>query len=100
MGGDGEDGEGDGEVEATGTAAAGVEVEDAAVGAGFGAVGVAADDRRDAGGGGIEVEIVDGVDEVEEAAGEFDGLGGGELGARAGGVDVTADGCGGGDRVE
>ncbi len=40
------------------------------------------------------------MDEVEEVAAEFDGFGGGQLGAGAGDVDVAADGGDGGDAAE
>jgi len=60
--------EGDGEREASGAGAAGVEVKDAIAPVDGRLVGVAADDGSDARGGRVEVEVVDGVDEVEEAA--------------------------------
>lgn len=40
------------------------------------------------------------MDDVDEAAGELDGLGGGEIGAGAVGVDVAADGRYWGDAAE
>ena len=92
---DAEEGAGDGEVEAAGAGAAGVEVEDSSVVLDGGLVGVSVDDCGDAGGVGVEVEVFAGVDDVEEAAGQLDGLGGGEEGVGAVGVDVAADG---GDR--
>ena len=60
---------------------------------------MAADDAGDSGGG-VQVQIVDGVDQVEETAGEFDSFGVGELGAGAVGVDVAADGGHGGDGAQ
>ena len=62
-----------------------------------GLVGVAGEDDANAGGLRVEVEVVDGVKDVDQAAGEFDGLGGGKEGAGAVGVDVAADGGDGGD---
>ncbi len=64
-----EEGVGDGEVEAAGAGAAGVEVEDSVAVLDGGLVGVAVEDCGDAGGVGVEVEVVDGVDEVDQAAG-------------------------------
>ena len=66
--GESDAGEGDGEGESPWAGAAGVEVEDAVAPVDGRFVGVAADDGSDAGGGGVEVKVVDGVDEVEEAA--------------------------------
>lgn len=97
---DAEVGEGDGEVEAAGACAAWVEVEDVVAGFGGGLVGVAADDGGEAGGGGVQVEVVDGVDEVEEGAVELDDVGWGQVGAGAVGVDVAADGGDGGYGAE
>jgi hypothetical protein len=62
-----------------------------------GLVGVAVENYAEAGGLGVEVEVVKVVDDVDEAAGDLDGLGGGEGGAGAVGVDVAADGGYGGD---
>ena len=76
--GDAQEGVGDGEVEAAGAGAAGVEVEDSVAVADGGFVGVAVENYADAGGLGVEVEVVEVVDDVDEAAGELDGLGGGE----------------------
>ena len=91
------EGEGYGEFEAAGAAASGIEVEGSLAALDGGFMGVAAEDERDAGGLGVEVEILDGVDEVDEVAGEGDGFGVRE--ERAGvwlsgfrGVDVAADG--------
>jgi len=67
--GDAEEGAGDGEVEAAGAGAAGVEVEDSVVVLDGGFVGVAVDHDGDAGGVGVEVEILAGVDDVDQAAG-------------------------------
>ena len=89
-----------GELEAAGAGAAGVEVDDAVSGLDAGLVGVAADDDGDACGFGVEVEPVDGMDEVEEAASEFYGFGFGELGTGAVGVGVAADGCHGSDLAQ
>ena len=97
---DGQEGVGDGEVEAAGADAAGVQVEDSMAVVDGGFVGVAVEDDSDAGGLGIEVEVFEVVDDVDEAAGEFDGLGGGEVGAGAVGVDVAADGGDGGDAAK
>ena len=92
---DAEEGAGDGEGEAAGACAAGVEVQDAVAVLDGGLVGVPVEDNADACGLGVEVEVVEGVKDVDEAAGELDGLGGGKEGAGAVGVDVAADG---GDR--
>lgn len=46
-------------------------------------VGVAADDGGDAGCDRVQVEVMDGVDEVEEAAGKLDGVGRGKATAEA-----------------
>ena len=67
--GDAEEGAGDGEVEASGAGGAWVEVEDSVAVFDGGFVGVAIDDCGDAGGLGVEVEVVYGVEHVEEAAG-------------------------------
>lgn len=95
-----DEGEGDGEGEAAGAGAARVEVEDAALPRDRRLVRVAADDGADAGGGGVEVEVVHGVHEVEEVAGELDGLGWREIGAGARGVDVATDGGDGRDLLK
>jgi len=58
---------------------------------------MSADHHRYPSGFGVQVEVMDGVNEVEESAGQLDGFGFGELGAVAVGVDVAADG---GDRGE
>jgi hypothetical protein len=92
--------EGDGEVEAAGADTAGVEVEDAMVVVDVGAMRVTEDDDADVGDVRVEVEVVDGVEHVEETAGELNGFGGGELGAGAVGVDVAADGGDGRDAAE
>ena len=65
-----------------------------------GLVGVAGDDDGNAGGFWGEVEVVDGVKHVEEAAAELEDFGGGEEGAGAVGVDVAADGGDGSDLGE
>ncbi len=61
---------------------------------------MAVDDHGDAGGLGVEVEVFAGMEHVDEAAGEFDGLGGREEGGGAVGVDVAADGGDAGDAGE
>jgi len=66
---DAEEGVGDGEVEAAGAGAAGVEVEDSVTVLDGGLVGVAVEDDADAGGLGVEVKVVEGVEQVDEAAG-------------------------------
>lgn len=93
--GKGDEGEGDGELEAAGAGAPGVEVGNAISGFDLGLVRVAADDHGDAGSFGVHVEVVDGVNEVEEVAGQLNDFGLGEQGAGAEEVDVAADG---GDR--
>ena len=92
--------DGDGELEAAGTGAAGVEIEDALVDIRRGLVGVAEDHDGDAGGLGLEVEVCDGMQHVDQMAVELDGFGGGELGGGAGRVDVAADGGDGCDDSE
>ena len=101
----GEQADGDWEVEAAWAAGAGVEVEDAALAGDAGGVGVSVKDGGEFGGGGIEVEGVEVVEQVEVAdrmRRDFDGddFGCGEFGARAGVVDVAADGGYGGDFAE
>jgi hypothetical protein len=93
-------GEGDGEVEAAWAAAAGVEVEDAVAGCDGGLVGVAGEDEADACGVGVYVEVVDVVQDMDEAAGEFEGLGSREIRAGAVDVNVAADGGDWGDPGE
>ena len=66
---DAEEGVGDGEVEAARAGAAGVEVEDALAVVDGGFVGVAVEDDCDAGGLGFEVQVVEGVEHVDQAAG-------------------------------
>ena len=66
---DAEEGVGDGEVEAAGAGAAWIEVEDALAVLGGGFVGVAVEDDSDAGGFGFEVQLVEGVEHVDQAAG-------------------------------
>ena len=53
---------------------------------------MARDDGGDAGGFRTDVEVGNGVDEVEEVACELDELSGGKAGAGAMGVNVAADG--------
>jgi hypothetical protein len=60
-------------------------------------VRVAANDYGDACCGGIDVEIVDGVDEIEGFSGQLDVFGRGEIGAGAIGVYVAANGGDGSD---
>ena len=93
-------GQGYGEVEATGTGAAWVEVDDSIAGIDRGLVGVAADDHGDAGDFGVYIEIVDGMDEVENVALQLDCFGFGELGACALRVYVAADAGYGGNVAE
>ena len=90
-------GEGDGEIEAAGAATAWVEVEDSCANFDEWLVGVAGDDGGYSGGGRVQVEVGEGVDEVKETACELDGLGCGKLGAGAVDIDVAADGGYGGD---
>ena len=100
MGGGFDEGEGAGEVEAAGAAAAWVEVEDSSAALEGGFVGVAGEDEGDSGGFGVEVKAGEGVDEIDEVAGEGYGFGGGEEGARASLVDVAANGGYGGQGAE
>ena len=92
-----QDAEGYGEVEAAGAAGAGVEVEDSFFGDVVGDVGVAVKDGGEFGGGGVEVDGFEVVEEVEVAFFKEDDFGFGEFGARAFAVDVAADGGDGGD---
>lgn len=66
--GEGDAGKSDGEREAAGAGAAGVEVKDAVAPVDGRLVGVATDDGPNACGGGVKVDVVDGMDEVEQAA--------------------------------
>ena len=96
-------GEGNWKREASGAGAAWVEVENVVSGLDHGLVAMAVDHGADAGGRGVEVQVGDVVDEIEETAGEFDGFGCGKLRARARAVDVAADGgewSDGGEAVE
>jgi hypothetical protein len=86
-----------GEVEAAGAAGAGVEVEDSFFGDVVGDVGVAGEDGGEFGGGGVEVDRFEVVEQVEVAVFEEDDFGFGEFAAGAFAVDVAADGGDGGD---
>ena len=98
--GDADQCDGDREFEAAGSGAAWIEVDDAVSGLDAGLVGVAADDHCYAGCFGVDLEPLDGVDEVDHLAAEFDDFGRGEPGAVAEGVNVAAD-CGdGGDLAQ
>lgn len=59
-----------------------------------------AENYTDARGLRMEIEVLEGVDHVDQAACEFDGLGGGEGGAGAGAIDVAANRHDGGDAAE
>ena len=100
VGGDFEEAEGDGEVEAAGAAGAGVEVEDSFFGDVVGDVGVAVKDGGEFGGGGVEVDGLEVVEEIEVAVFKEDDFGFGEFGAGAFAVDVAADGGDGGDGAQ
>jgi len=63
-----EQSEGDGQGKTPGAGAAGVEVEDTVLLRGRGFVGVAEEDYVDLCGGGVQVEVFQGVEHVEEAA--------------------------------
>ncbi len=63
-------------------------------------VGVAAEDNADSCRVGVEIEVLKGVEHVEQTACEFDGLGGGQGGAGAGAVDVAANRRDGSDPAE
>ena len=93
-------GEGDGEREAAGTAASGIEIKDVVAVLDERLMGVAVDDDGDSGCTGVEVEVVDGVEHVDEAAVELDGFGCREIGAGAVEIDVAANGGDGSDRAE
>jgi hypothetical protein len=95
---EGENTEGDWEMEAAGTAGAGVEVEHAISLVEVGDVGVAEEDDGEAGGGGVEVDGVEVVKEVDVAAFEEKDLGFREVGAGAHLVDVASD-CGDGSNL-
>jgi len=100
FGGEGDQRDGGGEMEAAWACASGVEVEDVVAGLDCWLVGVAGDDGGDSSRDGADVEIVDGVDEVEELARDFDHLCGREIGAGAMDVDVAADGGDGSDGAQ
>jgi hypothetical protein len=93
-------GEGDGEREAARASAAGIKVKDAVAPIDGGLVGVAADDGPDAGGGRVQIEVVDGVDEIKETAAQLYGFGGVEVVEDGGRVDIAADGGEQGDLTE
>jgi hypothetical protein len=92
-----DDGYGYGEFEAAGSCAAGVQVEHTGAVLDARLMGVAADHHSNAGGSGVDVNPMFGVDEVEKLPGQFYDVGGRKIGAQAVGVDVAADG---GDRCE
>ena len=52
---------------------------------------MAGDDGRNSGGSGIDVEVGDGVDEIEEVTCQLDQIGSGKFLTWAGGVNVPAD---------
>lgn len=88
------------EVEAAGATGAGVEVEDAFAVFDEGLVGVSEEDGRKFGGGGVEVERVEIVEQVEVVALEEEDVGFRQAAAGAGAVDVAADGVDGGDLLK
>lgn len=65
-----------------------------------GFVGVAIEDDADACSVRMDVEIIKVVQHVDEAAAEFDGFGGGKIGAGTEDIDIAADGGGRGDTAE
>ena len=93
--GDFDEAEGDRQLEAAGTAGAGVEVEDSFLGDVVGDVGVAVKDGGELGGGGVEVDGLEVVEEIEVAVFKEDDFGFGKFGTGAFAVNVAADG---GDR--
>lgn len=95
-----EHGERDGQGKPAWAGAARVEVQNAVVSFDLWLVGVAVEDDGHAGGLRLDIEIVQSVDHVDQAAGELYGLGGREGGAGAGTVDVAANGGEGGDLAE
>ena len=100
FGSDFEEAEGDGEFEAAGAAGARVEVEDSFFVDVVGDVGVAVKDGGELGGGGVEVDGLEVVEEIEVAVFEEDDFGFGEFGAGSFAVDVAADGGDGGDGAQ
>ena len=64
-------GESDGERETSRAGASGVEVKDTVAPLNGGPVGVAEDNRTDSGGVGMQIEVVDGMDQVEKTVAEF-----------------------------
>ena len=61
---------------------------------------MSADDSPNACGGGVQVEIVDGVDEVEKASAQLDGFGGVQIIEDRGGIHIAADGGEGSDLAQ
>jgi hypothetical protein len=76
-------GEGSRQGETTGAGAAWIDVKDSFAVFSRRVVGVATDDCGDAGCDRVQVEVMDGVDEVEETAGKLDDVGIGETVAKA-----------------
>jgi hypothetical protein len=86
-------GDGDGEAESAGAGAAGVDVQDTGAKLVGWHVAVAADDGSEAGGRGVEVELVDVVKDVEDGVLDFDDLGFRQALCPGVSVDIAAD-CG------
>jgi hypothetical protein len=85
-----EAGEADREREAAGAGAAGVDVEEAVLPVSFGLVSVPTDDDLKAGGG-IEVQVLEIVEDVDRDVEKFDDFGDREAGGPGFGVHVTAN---------
>ena len=93
-------GESDGERETSRAGASGVEVKDTVAPLNGGPVGVAEDNRTDSGGVGMQIEVVDGMDQVEKTVAEFYDICIGKLCAFSCVVNVAAYGSHRGDSAK
>ena len=89
-----------GQAEAVRTAAAGIDIENFVPNLDQRLMRMAADDCGDTSNPGIQIEIVNGVNEVEEVASEFNGLRSRESRAGTACIDISADGSRWGDGAE
>lgn len=89
-----------GQAETVRTAAAGIDIENFVPSLDRRPMRMAADDRGDTSNPGIQIEIVNGVNEVEEMAREFNGLRSGKSRAGPACIDISADGSRWGDSAE
>ena len=86
-----EESEGDWKAKAARAGAAGIEQKDPLAVLDGGFVRMTADHDGDLSDDRIQIEVLEGVDEIHETIVEFDGFGGGQSGAGSLGVDVAAD---------